>query len=180
MSLLFILTVFFGFLSPGSIQSEDPGKEFPRIKTRLLSGVKATFPDHIEGDFALVSLVFEKAGRYEKPQLQANNWQKAWQEKLKPLGIRFFEIPMMNGFYWVASSWINSGMRSGVDRDLYDNIACFYGDKMRYAQILKITDITECYVALIDPEGRIVYEHKGDLEQSALDQLVQVFNSLKP
>ncbi|MEL7426894.1 MAG: hypothetical protein AAFN81_28130, partial [Bacteroidota bacterium] len=138
-------------------------QQFPELKAQLLSGEKVTFPEVANGAVTMVTLVFEKGAKYMKPQLQSNNWQAFWEEELKEQGVNFYEIPMMGGGYRLARSWIDSGMRSGIPAELHANVACFYGDKMKYAELLEIDDITECYVCMIDEEGNLLASHQGEI-----------------
>ncbi len=138
-------------------------QEFPTLEAKLLSGERVTFPDVAKGQVAFISMVFEKRGKYMKPQLQSNAWQVFWQDSLQDKGIPFYEIPMMSGGFWLASGWINSGMRSGLDAEMQRKVACFYGAKLKYAEVLNIEDITECYVCVLDESGKIIYSSTGEI-----------------
>lgn len=136
---------------------------FPTLKAQLLSGPKVVFPDFLKGKKTLIAMVYEKGGAYIKPQNQALKWQDFWATELGPMGIDFYEIPMMDGIYWVISPWANSGMRSGIDPAFHNKVACFYGQKMKFANALNHSDITDCYIALLDENGKILVSQTGEL-----------------
>ena len=109
----------------------------------------------------MITLVFEEGGDYKPALAESDKWQQFWQEELKGKGIGFYNIPMMSGIYWVGSALINGGMRKGIDESLHNKVACFYGDKMNYAEVLGITDLSKCYICLIDEKGKIIASQIG-------------------
>ncbi len=139
---------------------------FPSLTADLLSGDEVTFPDFLAGKKVMITLVFEEGGDYKPALAESDNWQQFWREELKGKGIDFYNIPMMSGIYWVGSSLINGGMRKGIDENMHNKVACFYGDKMKYAEALGITDLSKCYVCLIDEKGNVVVSEMGEINDT--------------
>ena len=122
--------------------------KFPPLEAQTLLGNKVTFPDRVLGKKTLITMVFEKRGAYVKPQMQADQWKAFWVENLKAKGIDFYEIPMMSGTYSIGRGLVDGWMRDGINEALHDKVACFYGNKNKYAEALNINDLTDCYVCL--------------------------------
>ena len=155
-------------------------ESFPTINAELLSNEKVTFPDFLKGKKVMISIVFEKWGAYMKPQLQSNDWQTFWANELQPRGIDFYEIPMMSGAYKIGKSYFDSAMRSELPKATHEKIACFYGNKMKYAKALGIDDISECFICIIDEEGNILISTMGAPSPQKKAKLLSSFqNSLK-
>lgn len=145
---------------------------FPTLNAELLTKEKVTFPDFAKGELTLMVLVFEKMGKYMKPQLQSNQWLSFWQKDLRYKEVQFFEIPMMSGVYKPLKTWTDNGMRAGIDTNLHGNVACFYGKKLTIASQLGIEDITQCQTFLLDKEGNIIYRASGELTPERREALL--------
>ena len=148
-------------------------QQFPTLPAELLSGEKVVFPDFVKGKKVVIALVFEKWAQYQKPQFQADKWKAFWEAELQEKGVDFYEIPMMSGVYVPISGWANSGMRSGIPKKFHSRVACFYGNKMKYAQRLQIEDITDCYVCVIDEEGIILDKVYGEIDSKKKQRLME-------
>ena len=159
--MLSILSIFSCTSQP--IEKMDNSK-FPTLPAELLSGEKVVFPDFVKGKKTVIVMAFEKWGQYQKPQFQADKWKAFWEAELQERGIDFYEIPMMSGVFIPISGWANSGMRSGIPKKFHSKVACYYGNKMKYAQRLQIEDITDCYVCVIDEEGNILDKVYGEID----------------
>lgn len=171
-----VLLLLLGYKLTFSQSMDTTLQTFPELSAQLLSGEKVLFPDFIKGKKVFITMVFEKGGAYMKPQNQSNKWQDFWKEELKAYGIEFIEIPMMSSIYWIGASWINSGMRSGIPKVLHKNIACFYGNKMKYANLLQIEDISECYACIVNEEGQILAQVHGAINEEKKRTLLRLIN----
>lgn len=157
--------------------AQHDAHRFPTLTANLLSNdQEVTFPDFLQGKKAMIALVFEKRGDYKQAQGQADNWRSFWSTELQEQGVDFYEVPMMSGIYWVGSSFINSGMRSGLDQTLHDKVACFYGKKMKYAEELGISDISQCYVCVLDENGNIIVSEVGAISETKKQAFLDLMN----
>ena len=157
--IIFFIAIF-GVLS---FYAEAQNK-FPTLTADLLSGEEVTFPDFLAGKKAMIALVFEDGGEYERPRNQAEGWQAFWSEELKAQGVDFYEIPMMGSLYWPMSGFIEAGMRSGIDKSLHGHIACHYGKKAEFVKAFGATNLSECHVYMIDEQGNIVVSQTGAVD----------------
>ena len=124
-----------------------------------------TFPDSLVGQKVFITVVFSKGGQYQKAQNQSLGWQGFWQSELKDQGIPFYEIPMVSAGYRIMSGVLDGWMRDGIDPALHDFVATHYGSKQKYADALGVTDLTDCYVCLLDEEGNILLNQFGSISE---------------
>lgn len=134
---------------------------FPYLKAKTLAGRKVNFPEEVKGRKAFIVLAFEKNGEYKNSQYQADKWSEFYANHLQEKGILFYEIPMMSKKYTWVSFWVDAGMRSGIPKEKHDKVACFYGDKMLYARLLGIEDLSQAYAFLLDENGKILWKALG-------------------
>lgn len=146
-----------------SINKPDMALKFPDLTAELLEGGEVTFPDFLKGKKVLIAMVFESWGRYQRPQFQADKWKRFWEEQLKDQGVEFYEIPMMSWGYALGAKSINNAMRGGIPQPEQSKVACYYGQKGRYARLLGIESYRDCYICLIDENGTILSSQSGEI-----------------
>lgn len=150
---------------------------FPTLQAELLTGEAVIFPDHVKGKKAMITLVFEKRGAYQTQQFQSDTWQQFWRDTLQAKGIEFYEIPMMSGLYRPIKRQTDYWMRAGIPEPFHKQVACFYGQKRKYAQALAIEDIGQCYACVIDEGGQILWSETGAVTPEKQEQLLAILNN---
>lgn len=168
-SMYLVLYTLSSCQTPMNPQATKP--VFPRLQAKTLAGNKPAFPYSIKGKKSFFVLAFEDRGEYQNCQYQANVWAAFWEQSLQPQGVVFYEIPMMSGKYGWISWWVDSGMRSGIDKAKHDQVACFYGDKAQYMEILSIHDLSQAHVFLLDAAGVIAGRASGLPEGGNSDKI---------
>ena len=94
------------------------GIKFPQISAETLAGTKITLPDLAQGKITLITIAFKR-----EAQSQLDSWLRPFMEEYggKP-GFTFYEIPML-AWYWKLMGWmIDSGMRSGIQKEKHKNV----------------------------------------------------------
>ena len=150
------------------------GKPFPPITTQTLSGDPITLPSDSKTKATVIMIAFE-----QKTQLKIDSWTDTLFKQYdidQTLG--FYEVPMISGFYSFMSGIIDGGMRGGIIKSLHDNVATFYGDREPYKQALNITDMSECYLYVLNNEGIIVQHETGYSDFQKLDRLFLTIDKL--
>ena len=143
------------------------GIEFPKISAKTLAGTKITLPDTAKGNITLIIIAFK---RESQPQL--DSWLKPFMEEYggKP-GFTFYEIPML-AWYWKLMGWmIDSGMRSGIQKEKHKNVMTYYGDYSIYRRMLGLEDVTFGYAFLLDREGIIRWHERGYATKEKIREL---------
>ena len=144
-------------------------QKFPVIKAETLSQKKVIFPDITEGKIALILIAFKR-----QTQGQVDSWLDPFIEEFGDnKQVTFYEIPMISNNWKWMSSWIDSGMRSGVPDYKHDHVATYYGPLSEYFEYLNIQDKRLCYVFLLDEEGNIIWKNQDAATPDSYNELSQ-------
>jgi len=168
---LFALVLFLGVIALNAnlfAQTKNAiGKKFPEITGYALNGTQTTLPNDANGFVTVIILAFEKDSQ-DKVDTWADTLVATYDTETQ---IRYFELPMISGFYSFMSSIINGGMRGGVPEPLHDNVVTFYGDREKYTQALGIPDMENSYLFVLDKLGIVRYTEKGYSDFPRIDRL---------
>jgi len=176
-AVLVLVFLFVATLSPafGTEQQSKPaaplavGDPFPRLEAEFLTGRKAVLPDAAAGKSALVMMGFTYDSRFAVEK---------WAEHLRrELGANdtftFFEVPVIGGMGRMAKWFIDSGMRKGTPKELHENVITVYGgaDRWKKAMGFSKADKDAAYLALLGPDGRVRWLHRGGFSDEAMTAL---------
>lgn len=144
------------------------GKKFPKVEGESLSGKEVTFPDDVEGDAVMVGVAFKR---------EAQEMLDSWTDYFNALceGKKdIYELPMIEGSLWkIFSSFIDSGMKSGIPEEQHDNVVTHYGDVSDVKEKLEIEDVDLGYVFLLDEEGYILFKGEGYADEEGKEELLE-------
>jgi hypothetical protein len=145
------------------------GDPFPRLEAEFLTGRKAVLPDAAAGKSALVMMGFTYDSRFAVEK---------WAEHLRldfsaNDKFTFFEVPVIGGMGRMAKWFIDSGMRKGTPKELHENVITVYGgaDRWKKAMGFSKSDEHAAYLALLGPNGRVRWMHRGGFTEEAMTAL---------
>ena len=145
------------------------GDVFPRLEAEFLTGRKAVLPDAAAGKSALVMMGFTYDSRFDVEK---------WAEQVRrEFGandkVTFFEVPVIGGMGRMAKWFIDAGMRKGTPKELHENVITVYGGVDRWKQTMGFSKAQEdaAYVALLGPDGRVQWMHRGGFTEEAMTAL---------
>jgi hypothetical protein len=145
------------------------GDMFPRLEAEFLTGRKAVLPDAAAGKSALVMMGFTYDSRFAVEK---------WAEHVsREFGtndkVTFFEVPVIGGMGRMAKWFIDSGMRKGTPKALHENVITVYGgaDRWKKAMGFSKADEDAAYLALLGPDGRVRWLHRGGFTDEAMEAL---------
>ena len=145
------------------------GDVFPRLEAEFLTGRKAVLPDAAAGKFALVMMGFTYDSRFDVEK---------WAEHVRAEytgndAVTFFEVPVIGGMGRMAKWFIDSGMRKGTPKELHENVITVYGGVDRWKKAMAFSKAQEhsAYLALLGPDGRVKWLHRGGFSEDALAAL---------
>jgi len=145
-------------------------QKFPTIEAETLSQKKIVFPDVTEGKYALILIAFKR-----QTQGQVDSWLDPFIEEYGDnKQVTFYEIPMISNNWKWMSSWIDSGMRSGVPDYKHDHVATYYGPLSEYFEYFNINDKRLCYVFLLDESGNIIWRNQDTATRDSYIELSQI------
>jgi hypothetical protein len=176
--LLFITTILIGCTQKNkNIVATDRetllDKVFPELKAECLSKKNITFPTDVLGKPTIIAIVFESDA-----QELVDTWIKPVTAKYSNNEVNYYEIPMISGNYKIMKSVIDNGMRSGVPKNLHDNVATYFGKLDEYKTNLMMPDKNSCYIFLLDKEGKIKYISSGKADNKKLTELYDTAQNL--
>jgi hypothetical protein len=87
--------------------------------------------------------------------------------------VTFFEVPVIGGMGRMAKWFIDSGMRKGTPKELHENVITVYGGVDRWKKAMGFSKAQEhsAYLALLGPDGRVKWLHRGGFSEDALAAL---------
>jgi hypothetical protein len=87
--------------------------------------------------------------------------------------VTFFEVPVIGGMGRMAKWFIDSGMRKGTPKELHENVITVYGGVDRWKKAMGFSKAQEhaAYLALLGPDGRVQWLHRGGFSEEALSAL---------
>ncbi len=145
------------------------GDAFPPLKAKFLTGRTALLPDAARGKAALVMMGFSYDSRFA-----VEAWAKAFQGEFGARqDVTFFEVPVIGGMGRLAKPFIDSGMRKGTPPALHENVITVYGNVDYWKALMGFVKQAEhaAYLALIDPDGRVRWLHRGSYTPEAMSAL---------
>jgi hypothetical protein len=148
------------------------GDAFPRLEAEFLSGRKAVLPDAVAGKSALVMMGFTYDSRFE-----IEKWAEHVRQEYRANDrVTFFEVPVIGGMGRMAKWFIDSGMRKGTPKELHENVITVYGGADRWKQAMGFSQAQEdaAYLALLGPDGRVRWLHRGGFSDVAMAALKAV------
>jgi hypothetical protein len=145
------------------------GDMFPRLEAEFLTGRKAVLPDAAAGKSALVMMGFTYDSRFA-----IEKWaEHVRSEFIANDKVTFFEVPVIGGMGRMAKWFIDSGMRKGTPKELHENVITVYGGADRWKKAMGFSKAEEnaAYLALLGPDGRVQWLHRGVFTDEAMTAL---------
>jgi ATP10 protein len=150
---------------------------FPELKAKTLAGKEISFPGDMKDKPTIICVAFK-----DETQKIADSWTKEIMTQYNDSQIHYFEVPMLKSGLKMMQKMIDGGMRKGIDKDLHDNVATYYGDLAGYKKKIQMPDEMTCYIFLADKSGNIQFTSEGEANKEKLQQLykkIEEINSEK-
>ncbi|MDZ4773496.1 MAG: hypothetical protein SGI72_10220 [Planctomycetota bacterium] len=172
LSAVLVLVVISSMLSSCATRNVDPtGRRFPTVKARSLSGESRELPGDLAGEPAILII-----GYVQGAQFDIDRWIMGLMQVKST--VRILEVPTIDGIVpTLISSWIDSGMKSGIPSEDWPAVVTVYGNEASH--IVAATGNEQprnARVLLIDAEGRVVWFHDRGFSPAqlmALDALAR-------
>jgi len=114
-------------------------------------------------------------------QLSINTWIPYAQEIEASIpGFVYYELPTINSMPVLTRTFINEGMRAGIpDQTARERTVTLYLDKQVFKSALDISSEDDIYIFLVDRNGNIYWQTKGEYTQEKGIELRQSILELK-
>jgi len=135
---------------------------FPEVKGSNLLRRKITLPYELQGDFNILFIPFQ-----QWHQRLVDEWVPvARQIEASFPGVRFYEIPVIQGMNILSQTFINEGMRAGIPNPTTrEKTITLYLDKVAFRHALDIPDEETIYILVLDRQGNILWRTEGTYSQ---------------
>jgi hypothetical protein len=144
---------------------------FPVLTAKTLLGKDINFPNDTKDIPTIICVAFK-----DETQPMADGWTKDIMANYNDSTVHYFEVPMLKNGLKVMRKMIDGGMRKGIDKNLHDNVATYYGDLSAYKKNLLMLDENTCYIFLVDKSGNIQFTTSGN---ASAEQLQLLYTKLK-
>lgn len=182
--IILILGLFAGVI--GIVMRIAPGKSkmmltrdeihFPVVSGSNLDRQELTFPKDFAGQYNLVMVAFQQ---YQQQSI--NTWIPHAQEIEASIpGFVYYELPTINEMPMLSRTFINEGMRAGIpDQTARERTVTLYLNKDGFKTALGIPGEGDIYLFLVDRDGNIYWQTKGEYTPDKLAEIQQVLQELK-
>jgi putative protein-disulfide isomerase len=147
---------------------------FPEIKVRTLTKKEINLPKETLGKPTIICLAFDGA-----VQNLVDSWASPLLAKYTNQEINYYEVPLIKTGYKLFRGFIDGGMRSGVDKNLHNNVATYYGSLSSLKKNLLMDNKKTCYLFLLDNSGIIRYVSDESADEAKLLCLYNAIEEIK-
>lgn len=154
---------FLFFVGPGPVTKKPLAykagvRAFPKIKAVDLEGVKLNLPEDFKAKLNILVIAFER-----EQQADVDTWITATKPLLKVhSNVNLYEIPTIEPLNMFMRFFVNNGMRGGIpSKDQRKSTITLYLDKPSFKKAVGITREDEIFVALVKPDGSILWTATG-------------------
>ncbi len=164
----FIPFVGAGPVSKQSINYKKDFRTFPEIKAVNLEGTKFNLPQDFKGKLNILVIAFQR-----EQQAEVNTWIDGAKPLLnKYSNLSFYEIPTIEPLNFFQRLIINNGMRGGIpNKSQREETITLYLDKPSFKQALGINTEDDIFVALVKPDGTLLWTTSGIVSAKKLNSL---------
>jgi hypothetical protein len=136
------------------------GQGLPATKGETLSNKPIVLSDAVHGHTVILIAGFSREGGNG-----ANEWAKALRADPAFSEISVYEIAMIAGAPKLMRGMIKNGMKRGVAPADQDRFVVLTEDEQPWKSFFAVTNDNEAYVALIDPQGKVLWHGHGSRAQ---------------
>ena len=148
--------------------------DFPAAEGVNLQRQRVLLPSGLPGDLNILIIAFQR-------------WQQAMIESWVPFveeleqthpGVRYYELPTLEGRDSLSRTLINEGMRAGIrDVRARQRTITLYVDRAAFRSALDLPDESTIYVLLVNRRGRVVWRGEGALTADKSQALLRAIQT---
>jgi hypothetical protein len=142
------------------------GEAFPSVKGTGLDGAEWQLPEDLTGDPAILFV-----GYKQNTQFDIDRWLVGL--AMTNVSARVLEVPTIKGLVpGLIAGKIDSGMRGGIPRDLWEAVVTVYGDAPEIVEFTGNEFPNNARVLLLDESGKVIYFHDEGFSPNELKELL--------
>lgn len=145
------------FLTTALAFAESTPLRFPDITGEMVNGKKLTMPDAFNAKPMVVIMLFDR-----EQQEVFDSWSDAHNDLPNHIGL--MEVALIGKVGGIARFFIKGGMKDMTkdDKARQARMMPFFGDADAVKSALKITDSSAVMAFLVNSDGLVVWQDKGD------------------
>lgn len=151
----------------GELDGLSPSNSLPTIQGETLGGHKITLPLAAQGKVTFLALGFSR----ESGDTVEAFVKRFRQEFSSDEGVTFYQVPMIGGAGRMAKMFIDRGMRKGTAKEMWENVVTVYDGVDVWKQRMRVRNVNEAYLILMDKEARISWMGHGMFGEDLYGQL---------
>lgn len=163
--------IIFLFLQTVSVFGQV-GAVFPMLSGKTLTEKSVTIPTDTKNKYTVLAIAYSpKSDKY------LNGWMQPIYETfldktaLFSYDVNMFFIPMIGGIKQVAGEKIEQRLKTGIDRELHNNVLVYQGSIVDYKSSLNFDGKDKPYFYILDKAGKIVYVTSGEYTDKKMEEI---------
>ena len=162
--IILISIMLFG-CSTTYVNRNPVGENFPTVNGQTLTEEERELPTYFKDSNVVLLL-----GYKQDSQFDIDRWLIGLD--MTETKIKAYEIPTIQGLIpRMFKSSIDSGMRSGIPKELWGGVITIYGDGAKVQEFTGNQNPNNARVLLLDQEGKVIYFHDRGFSVPALNEL---------
>ncbi|WP_404340758.1 hypothetical protein [Pseudoalteromonas mariniglutinosa] len=144
------------------------GKQFPSIAGQTLEQKNITIPNDFDNEYTLLLIAYKQDSQFD-----VDRWLIALD--MTDTAVPTYELPTMQGMApRMFSTFIDSGMRKGIPKELWGGVITIYEDGEQVQAFTGNENPNNTRVVLINRDADIVYFYDRGFSVAALNELKAV------
>ena len=165
------------FLLAVVISTNVLAQTFPSIATETPKGETLTLPEGLNGKKSVLFLAFT-----QKAEEQLDNWYApVYTLFLDKSGFNALAfdchvklVMMFTGPAQAAAEKVIAKIRKNVAEDMNDYLLFYQGDFRAGMKELGLKKKDDCYVMVLDEQGKVIYTETGNYSESKLEKVAEL------
>ncbi len=150
-----------------TIQPLKEGDIFPEICGKTLGSRKVMLPGKMRGKFSIMIFYF-----YQEARPQAQTWYNSLNSIYgKRKDMILLEVPMIRDYARLYSFILDRKLKWLTPRKKHENVVLYYGKLEKYYYHFNVNNLTDCYVFVLDKEGKVITSAYGEVNPEKLQQV---------
>ena len=147
------------------------GETFPSVEGQALTEESRKLPDYFSGTNVALLL-----GYKQDSQFDIDRWLIGLD--MTKTDVKVYELPTIQGLFpRMFSTTIDSGMRSGIPKELWGGVITIYSGGAEVQEFTGNENPNNARAMLLDKNGKVIYFHDRGFSVQALNELREVLKS---
>lgn len=165
-----------GFLVPGIAFGIGglPTEPFPALNAQTLSGKKIAVPRDLKGISVLV------VGFTKQSRTKTSDWGVKLRADSQVSGAAsIYEVVALENVPGFVRSTVIKQLKTGIPKARHDRLLVVTESVLKWKDVLRAADEDDAYVAVVGPNGELIWTARGSVTVGGLHQLKEAMGLKK-